>query len=100
MSEAEPVVPSTAYPLGLAAGMADCSKATLYRKAAEGRIRLIRRGARTYVEAGELARFLDAETMPFVPGERIIANAGGHRKPPNTAPPSRSPGGGGAGDPL
>jgi excisionase family DNA binding protein len=58
-----------------------CSKPTIYRWAKEGRISLVRRAGRTYITPAELARFNEAETRDFVPGERVIANAGGHRKP-------------------
>jgi hypothetical protein len=57
------------------------SPASMYRFASEGRIQLVRRGNKTYIERDELERFKRDSVKPFVPGERIIANAGGHRQP-------------------
>lgn len=67
------------YPLAAACAITDYSKPSLYRFASEGRLRLTRIGGRTYVDGAELVRFMAAQTRPFVPGERVIANAGRRR---------------------
>jgi hypothetical protein len=81
VSEASPISLPQLVPIAAAADACGTSKATLYRHASEGHIQLVKVGAKTFVEADELTRYRRASVRPFVPGERVVANAGGHRPP-------------------
>jgi hypothetical protein len=81
LQASQPTPTSTLIPLALAGERSGYSKASMYRFASEGKIALVRRGGRTFVEGYELERFMREGVKPFRPGERVIGNAGGHRPP-------------------
>ena len=75
-----PAIGPKLIPIRVAAQLSGYSTPSLYRFAGEGRLTLVKRGARTYVAEDELAGFIATQTKPFVPGENVIAGAGWHRR--------------------
>jgi hypothetical protein len=89
VSDAQPALEPDFIPIDVAAAASGYSRTSMYRFAAEGRIQLLRRGGKTGVHPDELDRFRRDLTQPFVPGARVINNAGGHRAPPTESRKSR-----------
>ena len=87
-----PTIGPKLIPIRMAGPLSGYSVPSLYRFASEGRLALVKRGQRTFVAEDELARFLAAETKPFVPGEKVVAYAGRHRAGrPEADPPAPRP---------
>jgi hypothetical protein len=91
MSQAAPDPTPYFIPLREAMRLVGYSAASGYRFAGLGLIQLTKSGTKTGVLSDELERFREENTRPFVPGETVIANAGGHRsvKPPRQSRQAR-----------